>query len=81
MEQAFKPVEDFRRQGEQGRTLINRSRELLQSPSFDPQAFAAVIEEASRDRAEFDRRFSAALVEAARGLSPAGRKLLATRRP
>jgi uncharacterized membrane protein len=81
MAAAFRPVEEFRDHMRQGRALIARSRSLLQQPSFDPDAFAQVIKEASRDREEFDQRFSAALIEAARTLSPDGRKKLADHRP
>jgi uncharacterized membrane protein len=81
MAAAFRPVEEFRDHMRQGRALIARSRSLLQQPSFDPDAFAQAIKEASRDREEFDQRFSAALIEAAGTLSADGRKRLADHRP
>ena len=81
MHNAFRPVEEYRDHMREGRALIGRSRSLLQQPVFDPEAFARLVTEASRDREEFDRRFTAALVEAARNLSPEGRKRLADHRP
>jgi len=81
MEKAFRPVEEYRDHMREGRALIGRSRVLLQQPDFDPDAFAQIIRNASQDREEFDRRFSAALIEAARTLSPDGRKHLADHRP
>ena len=81
MESAFRPVEEFREHMRQGRGLIGRSRELLKQPSFDAEAFARLISEASRDREEFDRRFSAALIEAAGKLSPEGRQKLGDHHP
>jgi uncharacterized membrane protein len=81
MAAAFRPVEELRDHMRQGRALIGRSRELLKEPSFDTEAFAQLIREASRDREEFDQRFSAALVQAARELTPEGRKILANHRP
>jgi uncharacterized membrane protein len=81
MEAAFRPVEEFREHMRQGRGLIGRSRELLREPSFDPEAFARLISEASRNREEFDQRFSAALIEAASKLSPEGRQKLGDHRP
>ena len=80
MADAFAPVEQFRDHMRQGRALIDRSRTLLQQPNFDVGAFAALVQEASRDRAEFDQRFSAALIAAAGRLSPEGRRMLANRR-
>lgn len=81
MTAAFAPVEELRDHMRQGRALIDRSRALLRQSDFDPEAFAAIIHEASRDRAEFDQRFSAALIEAASRLSPEGRRILADHRP
>jgi uncharacterized membrane protein len=81
MREAFKTVEEFRAEDEQGRAQIERSRTILQQPDFDAAAFAASLERASRGRSEFDRRFTSSLIEAAGKLSPAGRKTLATWRP
>jgi uncharacterized membrane protein len=81
MAEAFRPVEAFRAESEQGRTEIERSRTILQQATFDLGEFAASIQNASRNRAEFDRRFTSSLIEAAGKLSPEGRKTLATWRP
>jgi uncharacterized membrane protein len=81
MEESFKQVEAFRSDAEHGRSLIERSRSILQQPVLDRDAYAATIEAASRNRREFDSRFTAALLDAAGKLSPEGRKILATWRP
>jgi uncharacterized membrane protein len=81
MREAFKSVEEFRAEDEQGRGQIEHSRTILQQPDFDAAAFAAALQQASKGRSEFDRRFTSSLIDAAGKLSPAGRKTLATWRP
>jgi uncharacterized membrane protein len=80
MTRSFAELDGARAKMQQGRRLIEQSRALLLRPDFDPGIYATILQEASRDRAEFDRLFTAGLIQAAGKLSPEGRTSLAERR-